>query len=73
LFWQRVFLSREEMAAKYPASRGSRYFGLYFLLRIRDVIRAFGAYNLERHLPVIRDPRRARKAALANWLRSGKP
>jgi len=73
LFWRRVFLSREEMAAKYPASRESRHLGFYFMLRLRDVVWAFAVYNLRRYLLRMRDPRRGRKAALANWLKSGKP
>ncbi|HTW91937.1 MAG TPA: nucleotidyltransferase family protein [bacterium] len=48
LSWRRVFLSREEMAAKYPASRDSRCVSLYYALRARDVIRTYGSYLVER-------------------------
>jgi hypothetical protein len=73
LTWKRVFLSRDEMAAKYPASRNSRCICLYYGLRLRDAIRALGAYAERRGLPAIRSRGRARRASLANWLRSEKP
>jgi len=58
-----VFLTREEMAARYPASRGSRYLFRYYLLRLRDLIRKYLSHTISHG----RDP----NAALVNWL-SGK-
>jgi hypothetical protein len=48
LSWKRVFLSRDEMAAKYPATRGSKHFYLYYALRLRDVIRTYTFHTFRR-------------------------
>jgi hypothetical protein len=68
--WKRVFLSRDEMAAIYPASRDSRHLYFYYALRLRDAIRSFGAHTLRRGLPVIRSRGQDRNVSLVNWLRS---
>jgi hypothetical protein len=73
LSWGRVFLSREEMAAKYPASRNSRHLGRYYVLRLRDVTRTFGSYALKRGRSMMRIRGRDRRVLLVNWLKSGKP
>jgi hypothetical protein len=73
LLWERVFLSRDLMAAVYPGSRHSRHLYFYYALRLRDVIRNRGATVL--HLA--RSPGYRRSASksgvVANWLRPGKP
>jgi len=73
LSWERVFLSRGEMAAVCPASRGSRHLYFYYVLRLRDVIRTYGAHTLRRARLMMQSRGRDRKASLVNWLRSGKP
>ncbi len=73
LFRERVFLSREEMAAKYPASSTAIHLRLYYVLRLRDVIRTFGDHNLRQCRVMMRNLVRGRKVSLLNWLRSGKP
>jgi hypothetical protein len=65
---ERVFLSRDEMAEKYPASRGSRFFYLYYALRLRDGIRAYSFHALRRTRLMMQRRRRERYAALHNWL-----
>jgi len=71
LLWQRVFLSRDEMARVYPGSRESRFLCRYYALRVRDVMRNRGATVLK----LARSPDFAESttesAVVANWLRSG--
>jgi hypothetical protein len=71
LFRKRVFLSRGEMAAIYPASRDSRHLWFYYALRLKDVMRVFWSHNLRRGLPVIRSRGQDRNVSLVNWLKSG--
>ena len=71
LFRKRVFLSRDEMAAIYPASRDSRHLYLYYALRLKDVMRVFWSHNLRRGLPMIRSRGQDRNVSLVNWLKSG--
>ena len=70
LFWERVFLPRDEMARVYPASRGSRHLFPFYLLRFWDAIRLHGASVLR----LVRSPRyrqnKSKDAIVANWLRS---
>jgi hypothetical protein len=73
LFRKRVFLSRSEMAAIYPASRDARHLHFYYVLRLKDVVRVFLSHNLRRGLPVIRSRGQDRNVSLVNWLKSGKP
>ena len=73
LLWKRIFLSRDKMAEAYPASCKSRHLHRYYVLRLRDVIRAYWAHTLRRGLPVVRSRGQDRNVALVNWLRSGKP
>jgi len=68
LSWKRVFLSHEEMAVRYPASRKAKHFWFYYVLRVRDVIRILVAHILTRGLPTARSGMQGRNAALANWL-----
>jgi hypothetical protein len=70
--WKRVFLSREAMAAEYPASRHSRHLYGYHARRLWYVIRKWGpalgmmpTHKWERSL--------SENARLADWLKSGKP
>jgi hypothetical protein len=65
---ERIFLSRDEMAAKYPASRGSRCFCLYYALRLRDGLRAYTFHARRRALLMMQRRRRERYAALNDWL-----
>jgi hypothetical protein len=71
-FRNRVFLSREEMAAKYPASRNSKYFRLYYVLRLRDALRVCPSYARILARFMMAGLRRSRYAALSTWLKSGK-
>ena len=48
LSWRRVFLSRDEMAEVYPASRNSRHLRFYYALRIGHVIGAYATHTLRR-------------------------
>jgi hypothetical protein len=73
LSWERVFLSRGEMAAVYPASRDSKHLYFYYVLRLGHVIRTYGAHTLRRARLMMQSRGRDRKASLVNWLRSGKP
>jgi|GEM_PF-423048 len=66
---ERVFLSREEMAEKYPASRGSKHFYLYYALRLRDGIRAYTFHALRRARLMLQRRRRERYNALYEWLK----
>jgi len=66
--WERVFLSHEEMAVRYPASRNAKHLGPYYVLRLRDIARTLVAHVLRRGLPTARSGVRGRNAALANWL-----
>ena len=70
--WKRVFLSRDEMAALYPASRDTRYLWSRYVLRLRDVVQTFVCHTLKRGLPVIRSREQDRNVSLVNWLRSGR-
>jgi hypothetical protein len=71
LFWDRIFLSRDEMAAMYPASRDSRHLLSYYVLRFRDVTRAHGPAVLR--MIRSREDRQSmsKRVAVADWLRSG--
>jgi hypothetical protein len=68
LMRKRVFLSGDEMAAKYPASRGSRCFRLYYVLRLRDGLRTYTLHALRRARLLMQRHRRGRYAALFDWL-----
>jgi hypothetical protein len=70
LLWQRVFLTRGEMAAIYPASRDSRHLYRYYVLRLRDVIRTYWSHTFRRGRLMSQSRGRDRHA-LVNWL-SGK-
>jgi hypothetical protein len=65
---ERIFLSRDEMAAKYPASRGSKHFYLYYALRLRDGLRAYTFHARRRARLMMQRRRRERYAALNDWL-----
>jgi len=68
----RVFLSRDDMAAKYPASRSSGHLWWYRVLRLRDFMRVLGDYVLRRSRLAALSRGRARDVALVNWLESGR-
>lgn len=69
LSWRRIFLSRDEMAAKYPAAHGSKHFHLYYLLRLRDVIRVYWSHAVKRGRLMLRSRGRDPSAALRKWLK----
>jgi hypothetical protein len=71
--WKRVFLSRDEMAARYPASREAKHLWFYYALRLRDLTRVYWDYNLTRYREKTRGLKRSREVSLVNWLKSGKP
>jgi len=73
LLRERVFLSRDEMAAIHPASRDSRHLCSYYALRFKHVMRNRGATapRLARS-PSYRQSA-SKSAVVANWLRLGKP
>ena len=73
LSWERVFLSRDEMAATYPASRNSRHLHFYYALRLGHVTRSFGTHALRRARLMVQSRGRDRKDSLVNWLKSGQP
>jgi hypothetical protein len=70
LSWERVFLSRGEMAAIYPASRVSKHLWFYRALRLRDVIRTLWSHALRRGVLMVRSRGRDRNDSLVKWLRS---
>jgi hypothetical protein len=72
LSWRRVFLSREEMAATYPASRNARYLYLYYVRRVGHLVWSYTTHTLRRALLMLkrgRDP----QADLVRWLNSEEP
>ena len=71
-FWKRVFLSRDEMATLYPASRDTKCLWSYYALRLRDVIRTFMCHTWKRGLPAIRSREQDRNVSLVNWLKPGR-
>ena len=67
LAWTRVFLSRAEMAAMYPASRNSRCLCLYYARQVGRVVTLYTTHTLRRaRLMMSRE--RDRNAALVRWL-----
>jgi hypothetical protein len=70
LLWQRVFISREEMARVYPASRGSRFLGRYYALRLRDAIRDRGATAMKLARSSEYTQEESENGTVANWLKS---
>ena len=66
LSWERVFLSRQEMAARYPASLNSKHLWFYYALRLRDVTRTYAAHAFRRTRLTL--PGRGRSAELVRWL-----
>jgi|WetSurMetagenome_2_1015567.scaffolds.fasta_scaffold25747_2 hypothetical protein len=68
LVWERVFLSRTEMAETYPESRNSRHLYLYYALRLRDVIRTYWSHTFRRGQVMVQSHGRDPNAALVNWL-----
>jgi hypothetical protein len=73
LSWKRVFLSRDEMAAMYPASRNSRHLCFYYARRVGHVVRSFTTHTLRRAGLMMQRRGRDRNATLVRWLNGGKP
>ncbi len=70
LSWERVFMSRAEMASHYPEARTSRHLYCYYARRFRDVIRSFASYTRRRRRLALSSRGRDSSAALTNWLKS---
>lgn len=73
LAWERIFLSREDMGVKYPASRDARHFWFYYVLRLRDLIRTYWSHVLARARLTAGNRASSRQVSVADWLRSGRP
>ena len=73
LLWERIFLSRDQMAVVYPASRNSRFLCLYYVLRFREVMRNRGATLLRLARSPSYRQTASKDAVVANWLRSEEP
>ena len=73
LSWRRVFLSRKEMAERYPMSRNSRLLFPYYVLRIRDGIGTYMSHVRTRRRLIAQGRERDANALLIDWLESGKP
>ncbi|MBM3314070.1 nucleotidyltransferase family protein, partial [candidate division WOR-3 bacterium] len=71
-FRERVVLSREEMAAMYPASVGSSCPYIYYALRLRDVVRTYLRYETRRTRLKAGVDGRGQGASFLDWLNSGK-
>jgi hypothetical protein len=67
---RRVFLSREEMAATYPASRNARCLYFYYARRVGYLVRSYTTHTLRR-ARLMRSRGGGPNAALVRWL-SGK-
>jgi len=72
LVWERVFLSREEMADVYPGSRDAKYLCFYYVRRFRDVFAMHGASVPRVMLSRDIRQRASMMAAVTSWLESGK-
>jgi hypothetical protein len=70
LAWQRVFLSRDEMAKTYPASRKSRHLYGYYARRVGHVVRSYTIHTLRRARLLTTSPERKSSVALVKWLSS---
>jgi hypothetical protein len=69
LLWERVFLSRGEMAETYPASRNARHLYRYYALRLRDVIRTYWSHTFRRGRLMMHGRGGDPNASLVNWLK----
>jgi hypothetical protein len=70
LAWRRVFLSRAEMAATYPASRQARYLHWYYARRVGHVVLSYLTHTLRRARLLTTGSNRKNRAALVKWLQS---
>ena len=68
-----VFISRDEMASRYPGSRDSKHLWRYHVLRLVDLPRKYGRATLQQAFRMMRVHKRDSTPSLAKWLRSGKP
>ena len=68
-----VFLSRNEMALRYPRARDSQHLWSYYILRSLDLLRTYGSATLGQGLRMMRVRERDDAPSLADWLKSGKP
>ena len=67
-----IFLSRDEMALRYPMSRDSRLLWPYYVRRLVDLPREYGRATLRQGLRLMRVRERDSTQSLAKWLKSGK-
>jgi len=67
-----IFLSRDELASKYPRARDSRHLWPYHVLRSRDLLRNYGRATLRQGLRLMRVRERDSTSSLDGWLKSGK-
>lgn len=70
---ERIFLPRDEMAKRYPASSESRHIYPYYALRLRDAGRSFGSRVVRQSLALVRRRERSGISALVKWLRPARP
>jgi hypothetical protein len=68
-----IFLSRDEMASKYPRARDSRHLWPYYILRLVDLPRMYGRATLQQGFRMMRVRERDSTSSLDGWLKSGKP
>jgi hypothetical protein len=68
LSWKRVFLSRDEMAATYPASRDANHLYSYYVRRVGHLAESYATHSLRR-ARLILSRERDRNAALVRWLK----
>jgi hypothetical protein len=70
--WGVVFLSRDQMALRYPRSRDSEHLWPYYVLRLVDLPHRYGRATLQQAVRMMRFHKRESTPSLARWLRSGK-
>ncbi|MBM3313510.1 hypothetical protein FJY70_02825 [candidate division WOR-3 bacterium] len=70
--WDRVFLSREELAERYPAALGSRHLALYYARRLWDVFLAYVHHACARARPPSLGQQSAAGGVVLDWLESSR-
>ena len=69
MFWNRLFVSRAELARIYRVSEGSARIGLFYAVRLRDLLRRYAANlrEMNAHGAHLAEST-ARQARLARWI-----
>ena len=69
MFWNRLFVSRAELARIYRVSEGSARIGLFYAVRLRDLLRRYAANlrEMNAHGAHLAEST-ARQALLARWI-----